>query len=166
MDKSKKNGQVGTFTPGMIMSIDKGSFNKGEKTVFHRLYAPSSAHTTQQKGRSCKSCHNEPLALGYGRGKLVLSKEGRWTFEPLFENNKYDGLPEDAWTGFLKERNDQATTRIDMRPFNLAEQKKILTAGACLTCHKEDSKVMKESLQNFEAVSRKMKPVCIKPRFD
>ncbi len=165
-DKTKKNGQVGTFTPGMIMTIDKGTFKKGEKTVFHRLYAPSSAHTTQQKGRSCRSCHNEPLALGYGRGKLILSKEGRWSFEPLFENNKHDGLPEDAWTGFLKERKDQASTRIGMRPLNLDEQKKILTVGACLTCHKEDSKVMKEGLWNFDKLSGKMKPVCVKPRFD
>jgi hypothetical protein len=164
-DKSRKKGQVGTFTPGMIMTIDKGSYKKGEKTVFHRLYAPSTAHTTQQKGRSCKSCHNEPLALGYGRGKLVFSKEGNWSFEPLFENNKSDGLPEDAWTGFLKERTDQAATRIGMRPFNLAEQKNILTAGACLTCHEGNSDVMNRSLADFNQVILKRNKQCVMPRW-
>jgi len=164
-DKSKKNGIVSTFTPGMIMTIEKGSFKKGEKTVFHRLYAPSSAHTTQQKGRSCKSCHNDPLALGYGRGKLVFSKEGKWSFEPAYENNKYDGLPEDAWTGFLKERKDQAATRIGMRPFNLMEQKRILMAGACLTCHKENSLVMKRSLSDFDKTIHERSKHCVMPLF-
>ncbi len=164
-DKSKKNGQVSTFTPGMILTIDKGSFKKGEKTVFRRLYAPSSAHTTQREGRSCKSCHNDPLAIGYGRGKLSYSANGRWTFDPLYENNKYDGLPEDSWMGFLKERKDQASTRKGMRPFNLSEQKTILKVGACLTCHAENSSVMKESLYNFDDVVKRMSRKCVKPIF-
>lgn len=164
-DKTKTNGIVSTFTPGMIMTIGKSSFKKGEKTVFHRLYAPSSAHTTQRAGRSCISCHNDPLALGYGRGKLLFSKEGKWSFEPAYENNKYDGLPEDAWTGFLKERKDQAATRIGMRPFNLAEQKRILTAGACLTCHKENSSVMERSLSDFDRTIRERSKRCVMPVF-
>lgn len=162
-DKSKKNGQISTFTPGMIMTIDKGSFAKGEKTVFHRLYAPSAAHTTQRQGRSCQSCHNDPLAIGYGRGKLLFSKEGKWSFDPMYENSKYDGLPQDAWTGFLQERTDQASTRKGMRPFNLSEQKRILTAGACLTCHKEDSKVMKSSLADFNKTIRQRSKQCVMP---
>jgi hypothetical protein len=162
-DKSKKNGQVGTFTPGMIMTIDKGSFKKGEATVFHRLYAPASAHTTQRESRSCKSCHNDPLALGYGRGKLEFSPSGRWTFESTFEKSKYDGLPEDAWTGFLMERKDQAATRIGMRPFNIMEQKRILTAGACLTCHEGNSSVMKRSLADFDKLISERTARCIIP---
>jgi hypothetical protein len=136
---------------------------KGEKTIFHRLYAPSSAHTTQRMGRSCKSCHNDPLALGYGRGKLLFSKEGRWSFEPAYENSKYDGLPEDAWTGFLAERKDQSATRKDMRPFNLAEQKRILLAGACLTCHDAASAVMKQSLVDFDKVILQRSRQCVVP---
>ena len=164
-DKTKSNGQVGTFTPGMIMTIDNGSIKKGEKTIFRRLYAPSSAHTTQRLGRSCKSCHNDPLAIGYGRGKLIFSKEGRWSFEPVYENNKFDGLPQDAWTGFLRERKDPSVTRKNMRPFNLAEQKRILLAGACLTCHDPDSKVMKNSLVDFDKEILKRSKACIMPVF-
>jgi len=162
-DISKKNGQVSTFTPGMIMTIDKGSFRKGDNMVFQRLYAPSSAHTTQQKGRSCKSCHNDPLTLGYGRGTLTFTDQGRWLFDPAYENSSYDGLPQDAWTGFLEERKDQASTRVGMRPFNLAEQRRILTAGACLTCHKETSTVMKRSLFDFEKVILDRSKQCVMP---
>lgn len=164
-DKSHKDGQVNTFTPGMIMTIDKGSFKNSEKTVFHRLYAPSSAHTTQREGRSCKSCHNDPLAIGYGRGKLNYSASGQWSFEPLYQNNPNDGLPEDAWTGFLQERKDQASTRKDMRPFNLAEQKRILTAGACLSCHEATSSVMKRSLVDFDKVIKERSRRCVMPVF-
>jgi hypothetical protein len=145
------------------MTIDKGSFAKGEKTVFHRLHAPSSAHTTQKAGRSCKSCHNDPLAIGYGRGKLSYSLAGKWTFNPVYQNNKYDGLPEDSWIGFLQERKDQASTRVGMRPFNLAEQKRILTAGACLTCHDATSGIMKRSLMDFDKVIREKSKQCIMP---
>ena len=162
-DKSQVNGQVGTFTPGMILTIDKESFMKGGKTIFHRLYAPASGHTTQKKGRSCKSCHNDPLALGYGRGKLVYSKDGRWSFAAEYENNKSDGLPQDAWTGFLKERKDQSATRTGMRPFDLSEQKRILTAGACLSCHDPESSVMKRSLIDFERAKNRRSSRCVLP---
>lgn len=162
-DKSVKGGRIVTFIPGMIMTIDKGSFNKSENQQFHRLYAPASAHTTQRQGRSCESCHNNPLAIGYGRGSLLYSKTGNWSFDAIYADSKYDGLPEDAWTGFLKERKDPASTRIGMRPFNLTEQKKILTAGACLTCHKGNSAVMKEALVDFDKVMSRKKNVCIIP---
>ena len=133
----------------MILTIDKGSFKKGEKTIFHRLYAPASAHTTQRESRSCKSCHNNPLAIGYGRGVLSYSNNGCWTFNPRFASNPNDGLPEDAWTGFLKERKGISSTRNDYRPFNLEEQRKILTVGSCLTCHKGTSLVIRQSLKDF-----------------
>jgi quinol-cytochrome oxidoreductase complex cytochrome b subunit len=164
-DKSKKNGIIGTFTPGMILTIDKGSFGKDKGTSFHRLYAPASAHTTQRVGRGCKSCHNDPLAIGYGRGKLTYSDKGTWSFGPLYKNNKYDSLPEDAWIGFLGERKDQAATRLGMRPFNLMEQKRILTAGACLTCHDASSSVMKQSLVDFDKLIREKSSQCVMPVF-
>jgi len=145
-----KQGTIQTFVPGMILTIDKGSFNDKDKTIFHRLYAPVSAHTTQRESRSCKSCHNNPLALGYGRGKLYYSQNGQWTFAPQYAVNINDGLPEDAWTGFLKARKGISSTRSGYRPFDREEQKRILTVGACLTCHESTSAVMKRSLVNYK----------------
>jgi len=155
-----KNGkeQVRTFTPGMILSI--------EDSIFRRLYAPISAHTTRREGRSCKSCHNDPLVLGYGRGDLVYhteGKEGKWVFQSRFALNQHDQLPEDAWIGFLTEPSGVNSTRTNARPFDLDEQRKILTVGACLVCHPEDSKIIKESLIDFPALLKKTSDQCILP---
>jgi len=145
--------QVVTAMPGMVQSIDKESFEKGKGKSFHRLYAPTSGHTTQREGRSCKSCHNNPLAMGFGRGELnysVAGNAGNWTFEPRFALNPNDNLPEDAWTGFLKEAQPPFATRDWLRPFNVSEQKRILEVGSCLNCHDEKSKVMENALDNWE----------------
>jgi hypothetical protein len=89
------------------------------------------------KARDCRSCHADPVALGYGEGVLLYEPEGdggKWRFTPERSPGP-DGLPADAWTGFLRERAAAASTRAGARPFNVAEQRRILTVGACLTCH-------------------------------
>jgi hypothetical protein len=163
--------QVKTFTPGMVLSIDTSSFKsdkKNEPYLFHRLYAPISAHTTVRESRSCISCHLDPLAIGYGRGELVYdisTGKGKWIFRNRFALNTNDQLPEDAWTGFLSERNGISATRENARPFNLEEQKAILLVGACLTCHDEDSRVMKESLNDFSVLIKKVSKKCVLPEW-
>jgi hypothetical protein len=163
--------QVKTFTPGMVLSIDTASFrnNKINKAaLFHRLYAPISAHTTVREGRSCISCHLDPLAIGYGRGELVYdvsTGKGKWYFRNKFALNDHDNLPEDAWTGFLSERTGISATRENTRPFNLEEQKAILTVGACLTCHDENSRVMRESLIDFPSLLKQVSKKCVLPEW-
>ena len=186
-NKPATQQQIGIFSPGMILTLDLASFNDknnskpskskskrvnkpgtSESTEsstgfsFHRLYAPVSGHTTRKESRSCISCHLDPLAMGYGRGKLILLKNGNWKFEPLYALNKYDGLPEDAWTGFLSKTHG-STTRTGMRPFNIEEQKRILRAGACLTCHKEGSKVIELCIEDFDMAINKSTKKCIVP---
>lgn len=156
--------QVVAAMPGMVLSIDRESFEKGKGKSFHRLYAPASGHTTQTEARSCRSCHNNPLALGFGRGELAFissGSTGNWTFEPRFTLNENDGLPEDAWTGFLKEAKPPFATRDWLRPFTVAEQKRILQVGACLTCHDEKSEVMHRALENFEQALAKRSGKCV-----
>ena len=152
---------VTTFAPGMVLTIQKDKLK-----IFKRLFAPVSAHTTSAKGRSCKSCHNNPLAIGYGRGELkylIKNGAGKWSFNSTFAKRKEDGLPEDAWIGFLEEPKSNRATRLDARPFNLKEQKAILTVGACLTCHKENGRVMKAALRNFRETLRRISKRCILP---
>jgi hypothetical protein len=160
---------VATFINGMVLSIDIGSFDGQEsRDIFHRLYAPVSAHTTTRQGRSCKSCHNDPLAIGYGRGMLeykIKNHKGRWQFTPRFAANKYDGLPEDAWIGYLAESTGWTATREGVRPFSVAEQKQILTVGACLTCHADKSEVMQESLKDFGQSLKKTSEACVLPEW-
>ncbi|MEI7421228.1 MAG: multiheme c-type cytochrome [Prolixibacteraceae bacterium] len=150
-------GHVVTAMPGMIMTIEK---------QFYRLYAPASGHTTQREARSCKSCHNDPLALGFGRGELryeISGGRGIWRFAPMFALNPNDKQPEDAWTGLLKEALKPFATREDLRPFNVQEQQRILEVGSCLTCHEGKSQVMLAALDDFRQTLAKRKKACVAP---
>ncbi|WP_339917950.1 hypothetical protein [Yeosuana marina] len=157
--------------PGMILTIDKGSFiGKPDTDVsFHRLYAPNSPHTTTKEVRDCKSCHANSATLGFGMGSLVYDiKEGKgtWIFTPEYALNPNDDLPEDAWIPFLKDVNKDVvnSTRTDFRPFNVEEQKRMLLVGACLQCHKDDSKVMKQTLEfGLEPILQKITNECVLP---
>jgi hypothetical protein len=160
--------------PGMILTIDKGSYagkKKGEDVSFHRLYAPNSPHTTSKKVRNCKSCHASSATLGYGNGELtydIVENKGIWRFIPEYAVNLNDHLPEDAWIPFLKETDSTVmnSTRPDFRPFTVSEQKRLLTVGACLQCHKDESKVMKQTIDlGLDLVLKQRKKTCVLPVF-
>ena len=55
------------------------------------------------------------------------------------------------------------STQAGARPFSVAEQQRILTVGACLTCHKGDSAVMRESVRDFPALLRRRSAQCVVP---
>ncbi len=154
----EKNGQktINTVAPGMIMHLKNDTIN----TNFHRLFAPVSAHTISSKGQNCKTCHNNPVALGYGRGKLEFTKNGIWKFTPLYELEQ-DGLPKDAWIPFLKEYTSSKSTRKNTRAFTVSEQQKILTVGSCLTCHKENSTVVKSILNDYQKAFENRSNECV-----
>ena len=169
--KTKEKTEVIPVLPGMIMTIDLHSYtgDKNDATIFHRLYAPAAPHTTSAKGRSCVSCHNSSLALGYGEGELKYVHEngkGKWKFKALYQSDPNDGLPADAWIDFLQTREGKVSTRSNIFPFSIDQQKRILTAGACLTCHKEDSKIMQQSLDNFDDLISRRSSKCILPAWD
>ena len=155
--------------PGMILTIDHESFGgDANKNSFHRLYAPNSPHTISKAVRDCKSCHSNPVAIGYGNGKLtyVTAKGyGEWKFKADYDLNPNDNLPEDAWIPFLvKNKAKIVSTRTDFRPFNVSEQKQILLVGACLQCHKDDSNVMQQTLEKgLDKVLLNVTKDCILP---
>jgi hypothetical protein len=157
---------VDTFVPGMIMDLDRNrTAGAAPDTVFRRLYARTFSHTITRAARSCESCHNDPVALGYGRGALryeIAGGTGRWTFTPALARSR-DGLPADAWTGFLQSRGGMVSTRDDVRPFSIKEQKRILDAGACLTCHKGTSPVMQAAITDFDATLARRTSRCVVP---
>ena len=82
---------------------------------------------------------------------MVTGSTGRWQFTAEKKPSVHDGLPEDAWTGFLKTRTGIVSTREGARPFSAEEQRRILAVGACLTCHAGDSPVMKRAQADFAA---------------
>jgi hypothetical protein len=166
-ESGKMRRIVEEFIPGMILTINKDR-SKNEKPIFKRLFAPGFSHTIRKQTRSCESCHNNPAAIGYGRGKLEYKITGSfssWFFTPKYSAIKYDGLPEDAWIGFLKERSYNSTTRDNTRPFSIDEQRKILTVGACLSCHSSKTQIMKESVYDFVKVKSKLSERCILPKW-
>lgn len=153
--------RVQTFAPGMVMTLVK----PGTAAIFQRRYARSEPHTTGRKARACASCHNDPEALGYGKGQLRLVSAGsiwRWTFTPALPPRP-DGLPADAWIPFRGTRPGPTSTRPDVRPFSPEEQRRILTVGACLTCHGGDSPVMRDSLRDFKDLLERRTPRCRLP---
>jgi nitrate/TMAO reductase-like tetraheme cytochrome c subunit len=185
---------VDTFVPGMITDLDRNTdASKPADRVFRRLYARIAAHTTQRESRTCTSCHNNPVALGFGEGKLrfetassssvdavdssaaptsprsatttTAAPTGRWRFTPAHAASPADGLPEDAWTGFLAARapGDLVSPRDGQHPFSVADQQRILTVGACLTCHAGDSPPMRAALTDFSAVLARRSLRCVFP---
>ena len=168
-DAARPHGVVDTFVPGMILSIDRNRTAGGAPdSVFRRLYARTFSHTISRAARSCESCHSDPVALGYGRGALryvVANGIGRWTFTPALERLA-DGLPADAWTGFLQSRRGMVSTRDDVRPFTAEEQRRILAVGACLTCHAGTSGVMQRAIADFGATIARRTGRCVVPTWE
>jgi hypothetical protein len=159
---------IDTFVPGMIMTLDRAmQAGAAPDVVFWRLFARIEPHTTRREARSCTSCHNDPEALGYGRGSLRFERVargiGQWTFTPAAAALPNDGLPADAWIPFLGSRRGTVSTREDLRPFSVEEQRRILTVGTCLTCHAADSAVMRRSVQDFESLVAARTPACLMP---
>ena len=165
--KDGENMEVIPVVPGMVLTIDVGSFSKDlhDSLIFHRLFAPSAPHTTVTKGRDCKSCHNNPVALGYGKGKLTFDLTNhKWSFDSHYQNNPNDNLPEDSWVGFMDDRlGEKVSTRSNLFPFSVEDQKRILTVGACLTCHDDNSTVAQQSLINFDSIIGSRSSRCIIP---
>lgn len=171
----KKIGNNKEFVPaipGMIMTLDKSSFKgskKGYDTKFVRWYAPNAAHTTVKLARNCASCHINSQALGFGKGALkyvVNSKTARWEFTSYYANAPQDGLPQDAWIGFLKDINKKTTysSHDYFFPLDLKEQKKMLEVGACIHCHQKDDKFLKRLTHgDYQKILKSRKKACVIP---
>jgi hypothetical protein len=170
--RGRSPGRIEPFVPGMILTLGTEPVDMARafpptlirQGRFERFFSPLEPHTTTRRGRSCASCHNDPLALGLGRGTLRLETEGRprWVFEPELEPAR-DGLPADAWTGFLEAPRPRRTTRTDARPFTVEEQERILRVGACLTCHAPTDGEIERIYRSFEDSLARVTPGCVVP---
>ena len=135
------SNKIATFVPGMNLTIQKTP----ESRSFDQLYFSSiSAHTTQKKGRSCKSCHQNSSALG------IIEK---WVSAP---QNQHWKTP----IGWIKENSATPgkATQPGARSFNLQEIRKIRLVGQCLNCHAETDAIypaFTNSLINILPVCKK-----------
>ena len=55
------------------------------------------------------------------------------------------------------------STRSNVKPFNISQQQNILTVGACLICHADNSQIMQQSLINFDSLVAKRSLECVMP---
>ncbi len=161
--------RIGIFVPGMIMTLNQTTGATPRPDEFHRRYAPTSPHTTVSAARDCRSCHADSLALGYGRGVLkyqIRDGRGHWAFNPALPTSGSDGLPADAWIGFLEEPGTPAATRKNVRPFNRDEQRRMLLVGACLQCHSEKEPRLAAVFADFDHYRDHLSPRCVLPGWE
>lgn len=160
--------QVEPFVPGMVLTLNPphapipaplpkvATELHGPATRLVRAYAFSVPHTVTRRGRSCRSCHLDSIALGFGEGSLRVVGS-RWHFEPKWPASPFDGLPLDAWIGFLSEKPG-ATTRLGQRSLRRAEQERVLAVGACFGCHDPDQRP--ELYRDWQTSRQRMTPAC------
>ncbi|NPA52746.1 MAG: cytochrome C [Aquificae bacterium] len=116
--------------------------------------SPVQPHTIQKEARSCESCHNNPVSMGYGieGGKIysdpskpyivdLMTSDGR-ILPKIFKvqinaipNLKYD------WSRFVSQEGKQLQTVghhfSGSRPLNNEERSILDRRGVCLSCHQE-----------------------------
>ena len=158
---------VEPFVPGMIASFDGSRAPGGAPDpVYRRWYGRAFSHTVSKAGRTCASCHSDPVALGYGEGRLDFVAQGpgrgQWRFAPAHAPSA-DGLPADAWIGFQRTRTRDVSSREDVRPFSVEEQRRVLAVGACLTCHDGASRVMQGLLRGERRILARLSAKCRVP---
>ena len=134
--------------------------------TMRRWYGRAFSHTVSKAGRTCTSCHTDPVALGYGEGRLDFVAQGpgrgQWRFSPAHAPSA-DGLPADAWIGFQRTRTRDVSSREDVRPFSVEEQQRVLAVGACLTCHDGASRVMQGLLRGERRILERLSAKCRVP---
>ncbi|MFN3505281.1 MAG: hypothetical protein ACK4Y7_03620 [Caldimicrobium sp.] len=99
-------------------------------------------HSTQKKGRSCESCHQNPKSLGLGYGKVFLRK-GDLYFEPLEKRLTSTSL---RLSQVISEKGETSAkfNRPNMSGLKKEEIFRILRVGICLECHKEKDKIYRQ----------------------
>ncbi|BAU23357.1 hypothetical protein THC_0973 [Caldimicrobium thiodismutans] len=113
-----------------------------EKYFESITWAQIDPHSTQKKGRTCQSCHQNPKAVGLGYGKISFQK-GKLFFEALEKSVTKN--PKISLSQIVTPEGKTLVkfNRPEMRGFNEEELLRILRVGLCLNCHSEKDKLFK-----------------------
>lgn len=129
--------EIVVATPGcqdIVTLLDKNG--EPERQFNSLTMAALNPHTTRKQSRTCADCHTEPKTVGLGEGTLS-QQNGDLHFTPLDQGVRtaIDTTPAlDAYVD-INGKPLQKSARLDLRPFNREELRRILRVGLCLPCH-------------------------------
>jgi hypothetical protein len=122
----RSGSRVYPLSPCQVFFTYNGKKERGDGRPFKVLSVSAfDPHTTAKPSRSCRECHGDPKALGFGGGQL----EGRGP-----SSGPSIDFPLDA---FLDSSGAPLQTNLHdgTRPFTLEEASSIQFVNLCLGCH-------------------------------
>ena len=149
----RDDGQIAPAAPGMILELDATA--RGGGVVKARWFSAFDPHTTAREARTCVSCHQSPVALGLGQGRLLDAPEG-----PQFAPDHVDatGFAADRWTTLTALEPAQGT-RVGLRSLNTEELRRVVRVGACLRCHEAgESRIFADFAASRQSIRRSPSP--------
>ena len=143
------------FAPGCqvyLTELNDTSGIKQQKTWL--TMAPFDPHSTRKAVPTCIDCHSDPKRLGLGNGTLVL-RDGKLGVTPLYDAEAA-GLGKHELEKMVDAdgRVTQRMSRLEARPFNPQEIRRIYRVSYCLVCHEKADDVI---YKNFKDSVRRYK---------
>lgn len=126
---ARRGERIVPAAPGMIAQIDARAAGGGRRAG--RWFSAFDPHTTAKESRPCASCHEDPSALGLGRGELKLGPAPR--FRPA-DGGRMNQANANGWQPLFPEIPGFGT-RPEVRGLDRATQWRMLRVGACAQCH-------------------------------
>ncbi|MCK5852686.1 hypothetical protein KAH27_06605, partial [bacterium] len=104
-------------------------------------------HSTRKETPKCIDCHRDPKRFGFGEG-VIKQRGGIFEMQPVYDSEK-SGLGAFNLDVMINPQGvmPQRMSRMDARPFNLNEIKKIYRVSYCITCH---DKIEDKIYKNYE----------------
>jgi hypothetical protein len=129
------------FCQSQVTFPDKGYYNKvfthNDNTTSY-VVAPVQPHTVSEVSRKCRDCHNNPMAVGLGKGYLKFTDKEKIIFKPLC-NVKKAGIPVNFPFESIVSANGkiqfQSVSNRGFKVFKREKILKILRVGKCVQCH-------------------------------
>jgi hypothetical protein len=138
-----KKGKISPmqFCQSQITFSEKNYYNKvfiHKDNTTSYVVAPVQPHTVTKMSKKCSDCHNNPMAVGLGRGYLKFTDNETIIFKPIY-NMKKAKLPVDfAFESVVSSDGKiqyQSVSNIGFKVFKRKEILKILRVGRCTPCH-------------------------------
>ncbi len=129
------------FCQSQVTFPDKGYDNKvfiHEDNTTSYVVAPVQPHTVSKTSKKCDDCHNNPMAVGLGKGFLKFTDDEKIIFMPLYNSAKAGmsvSFPFESIVSLDGRKQFQSVSNRGFKVFKRKEILKILKVGKCTPCH-------------------------------